>query len=72
MSFCILTLTISAGVPTKPPAAPAKPAIHTRVKKGMVSPPGAAVCLETYNKLLLIITKTSAKLKNLCYVYVSI
>lgn len=33
MSFCILTFTMSAGVPTKPPAAPAMAAIATFAKK---------------------------------------
>lgn len=33
ISFCIRTLTMSAGVPTKPPAAPAKAAMPTLVAK---------------------------------------
>lgn len=54
ISFCILTLTISAGVPTSPPAAPAPAAINTFIVKEIGSPFGETVCFDTLNKLITI------------------
>lgn len=46
MSFCILTLIMSAGVPINPPAAPASEARATLWINGMASPDGATNCFE--------------------------
>ena len=50
MSFCILTLIMSPGVPTIPPQPPAKAAIPSRTGNGIGSPFGDTFCFATYTK----------------------
>ena len=50
MSFCILTLIISPGVPTMPPLNPATAANAKLLMKGMGSPLGLNVFLPTCKK----------------------
>lgn len=47
MSFCILTLTKSAGTPTNPPNAPEMDAIPIFVMNETGSPLVETICLET-------------------------
>ena len=47
ISFCMRTLTMSPGVPTNPPQAPAQAAIASRLVKGIGSPLGDTRCLAT-------------------------
>ena len=48
MSFCILTLIMSPGVPRIPPQPPANAAIPSRIGKEIGSPFGETFCLATY------------------------
>ena len=54
ISFCILTLIISPGVPRTPPHPPATAAIPRRVVKDIGSPFGDAFFLATYENVLLL------------------
>ena len=54
ISFCILTLIISPGVPRIPPHPPATDAIARRVVNDIGSPFGDAFCLATYEIVLLL------------------
>ena len=60
ISFCILTLIISPGVPRIPPQPPATDAIARRVVKDIGSPFGDAFCLATYENILLLCNCISA------------
>ena len=46
-SFCMRTLTMSPGVPTKPPTAPLPAAMDRRARKEIFSPLGDTRCLDT-------------------------